>query len=392
VSSFVAAITEDDATLLEADIYELLQAKFEGWEPAEGNLEVWLTKAYVRLASTVRDQAAETSAAIFKKFGETIISLPPTTAVPASVTSTWIMVDDAGYTIDAGTKVAIPVAGDDSRAFEVVEAVTIPPGSNATADGEVLLRSVNPGAADNGLSADADPIDSTPATSAVELIELDGVTSGGVDEEEEDEYLERLKEHLQLISTSLVIASDFEIDTRAWPGVARDKCVPGYNPEDKTTDNPLTVCNFPIDLAGEPLSAPVRAEITAHHEASVPSGVDIFVVEPDYTEVDVTVKVAVEVGYDPSTVVAAVEARLNEYLSPANWGLPKVGDGAAVGWDNVLKVYFLELVSEVDRVGGVNRVVSLQLAEHGDPPGTADVSLAGVAPLARPGDIEVSAE
>jgi hypothetical protein len=386
--TFTEALIDNDPSTLEQGVIEEIEAAFEEWEPAAGNLDSWLIKAFARIASTVRDQAAVTSAALFKKFGETIVSVPPILAAPATATSTWVLVDNSGYTIPAGTEVSIAGSGDESFAFRVVADVTVEPGKTETEEGEVVLEAIEPGEAANGLTAAPDPIS---AISFVESVALVGATSGGVDEEDEDAYLERLTEALQLLSLSLIVQRDFEIDARAIAGIARALCIPGYNAE-KAKEEPLAVTVIPVDENGAKLSAPVKEELQERQEAKVPSGVLNFVADPTYTKIDVETKVTALPGFDPEAVKAAVEARLAEYLNPANWGLPTFGDTSSTGWVNQTTVYLNELISEVDRVQGVGRVVSLKLAKGGGSKEAKDVALEGIAPLTEAGTLTVTAE
>lgn len=388
MSAFVEAVTDSDADLLEQQVYDEIEAAFEGWIPAAGGLEVWLTKAFARISSTVREQAAETSAAAFKKFGETIANVPPILPAPATVASTWTMVNNSGYEIPAGTQVAIPANGEESAGFEVAEAVTVEPGETATAAGGILLVAVEPGTAGNGLSEAPELIDTL---AYVESIALTGVSSGGVDEEDEDAYLNRLTEELQLLSLSLIVQRDFEIDARAVAGVARALCIPGFDAEKETEENPLTLTVFPVDENGAALSAGVKEELQERQAAKVPSGVVNYVADPTFTAIDVTTEIVVLPGFDPEATVAAVEARLADYLSPATWGTLGVGDAStSTGWVNATKVYFFELSSEIDRVPGVDRVISVKLAETEGELKAEDVTLKGPAPLAEPGTIVVS--
>jgi len=354
VSNFVEAIVEIDSDLLEQGVYESIESQFEEWEPAEGNLETWLTKAYSRIASVVLDQAAVTSAAAFKRFGQTIAKVPPIVAAPATATSTWTMTDDAGYTIPDGTQVSVGLSGDETFGFVVVGEVTVPPGETTTAAGAVLLQAVEPGEAANGLSAEPTLID---ALAFIDSVALVGTTSGGVDEENEDDYLKRLTEALQLLSLSLIVPRDFEIDARAVAGVARALCVPGYKPVGETTGNPLVVTVIPVDAAGANLSVPVKEELLARQQAKVPSGVTVYVADPSHTKIDVFASVTAQPGFESAAVAGAVDARMSAYLSSANWGVPSSGE--STGWQNWSKVYFNEVISEVDRVTGVDRVVSV---------------------------------
>ena len=385
MSEFVSPFEENDASIIEQQINEALAEKFEGWSPAEGSPTTWLIKAFARISSTVKDQASVTAAAVFKRFGETIARVPPILAAPATVGSTWTMVDNAGYTIPAGTQVTIAAAGDVVVGFETSEAVTVDPGDTTAS---VALRAIEPGEAANGLTADPHLRD---ALFFVDKVESDGTTANGVDEEEEDAYLNRLTEAMQLFSDSPIVPRDWEIDARADAGVARALCLPGYDAEKEEDEQPLTVTVVPVDEDGLALSAGAREKLQERQAAKTLSGVLNFVAVPTYTEIDVEVDVTVLAGFDAAAVVAAVEARLTAYLSPANWGLPTIGASTSVDWENQETVHLNELISEVDRVGGVGRVVTLKLAESGDPLAAADVALAGVAPLTEPGEIEATA-
>lgn len=355
MSDFVPILGEASASEYEQGVNEALEARFEGIEFAEGDPFTWLKKAFARIGASFFDMAALMSKEAFKKFGETVVAVPPIQAAPATGLSTWTMADSLGHEIEAGTVVNIQSLGE-SVGFKTIGDVVIPPGSTTAS---IPLEAVIPGEAGNGLSADPELND---AIADVASITLEGVTANGVEAEEEDAYLGRLVEALQLLSLALILPRDFEIDARAVAGVARAKCIRNYKPADKSTNNPLMQTVFPVDASGLPLSAPVKAELLARQQEKLVSDVIHWVEDPEYTTVDVSVTFAVRSGFDSATVVAAVLARLAEYLSPANWGLPNFGDTSnSGGWENQTKVYKNELISEVDRVGGVERVETLLL-------------------------------
>lgn len=383
MAEFVAIESDVTAADLEQEVKEALEAAFEGLTFPEGDLLDWLIKIFSRLGQEVTEQASALSKAAFKRFGEAVVSVPPVQAAPASVTSVWTMIDASGYTIPAGTQVAIEASGDESIGFETTEEVTIPPESTKA---EVPLQAIEPGEDGNGLTADPQLID---ALSYVSSITLEGeTTSGGVDEEEEDDYLDRLVETLRLLSLSLIVADDFEIDARAVSGIARCKAIEAYNAEAEE-EEALAVSVFPIDENGEALSEAVKEELAERQQAKIPSGTVLYVADPTYTEIDVTATVTIQSGFDPATVLAAVQERLEAYLDPANWGTPSQGDESGSGWDNRTTVYYFELVSEIDRVAGVDRVASLKVAKHEEALGEADVELPGKVPLTQPGTLSV---
>lgn len=384
MSEFATTQGEIDASELEQEAEEQLEAQFEGLKFPEGALLTWLIKIFARFAETVFGQAAALEKGAFKRFGEAIVSVPPIQAAPAAVESVWTMVDNAGYTIPAGTQVEIAATGDERIGFETTEEVVVEPGATKAT---VPLQAIEPGEEGNELTAAPQLVD---ALTFVESIALEGTTSGGVNEEEEDAYLNRLVETLQLLSLSLIVGRDFEIDARAIAGIARAKCLEAYNAE-AGKEEALSVSVYPVDENGEALSAAVKTELKERQQAKVPSGVDVYVADPEYTELDITASVTVLSGFDAASVLEAVKARLGEYLSPAKWGLPQSGDTASgSGWENVTHLYYNEVISTIDQVAGVDRVVSLQIGKHGAELGEVDVELAGAVPLSKPGTFTIT--
>src|ERR1044072_1421370 len=144
-AEFVAAVEATDAGAIEQQIHDELRVAFSDWAPAASGLDSLLIKAPARLHATVKDTAASTSAAMFKTVGDLRARVPPILAAPATGTSTWTMVDDAVFSIPAGTRIKVPAAGDKSLGFEVVEEVVVPPGSTTTAAGGVSPRAMGPG-------------------------------------------------------------------------------------------------------------------------------------------------------------------------------------------------------------------------------------------------------
>lgn len=385
---FVELFSETNPDTIEAEVYEQLEAQFEDWEPAAGGLETWLTKAYVRIAASVFDLASVVSREAFKTFGETIVKVPPILAAPATAQSTWKLIDDKGHTIEDGTLVRIEATGDESLSFRVVGDVEVPPESDETAAGEVLLEAVKPGEAYNGLAATPEPQSSV---AFVDSIALTGATSGGVDAEDEDAYLTRLTEELQTLTLSAVLPRDYEILSRRAAGVARATALDNYDADSEETEQPLVISVAVVDADGGALSEGVKDDVKALLEERSLSNVVTFVIDPTFTKVKAKATIVVAASFDPATVVAAAEARLAAYLSPANWGIPFTGGPSTSTWQNQTTVYLNEVLAEVDRVQGVSRVVGVELAKGAGALGKSDVELAGPAPLTEPGTLEVVA-
>ncbi len=380
-------IENDPQTILES-MHADIRARFEDWDPTRAGLAKWIMETGARTHSTTREQFASVAKAVFKKFGETIAEVPPTLPAPATATSTWTLIDTEGHTIEAGTLVSVAIDGDNVRIFEVLSDVVVAPGSAVTKAGEVLLQDTESGAEGNKLTAAPQPYSSVAFVDSIALV---GETSGGVDAEDEDEYVVRLREELQLRSLSLILSRDFEIDATAIPGIERALCIPGYDNEAKKENVPLCFTVVPIDDAGIESSAGVQKELAERQEAKLISGVNYFVGKPTYTEVDAEVAAKVAAGFDPETVKAAIAARLAALLSAANAGRPSAGDASnSTGWEPISHIYVNEVISELDKVAGVDRVVSVKLAKHLAALKAEDVELAGVAALPKAGTLTVS--
>jgi hypothetical protein len=127
--TFVAVDFATDADQLADDAVDYLRAAMPGWEPADGNLEVWILQAVARQVAELTAVAADVPAAIFRQFGTQLVGLAPQAGARATLTSFWTARDNLGYTIPAGTQVAYRVTGDDLIVFEVVGDTVITPGA-----------------------------------------------------------------------------------------------------------------------------------------------------------------------------------------------------------------------------------------------------------------------
>jgi hypothetical protein len=344
------------------------------------------------MAAELRDLASQVPTAIFRYFGATVLGIPPIDAAPATVPSTWTMVDNAGYTIPAGTQVTIAASGSDLYGFEVITDVVVPPGNLTTAAGEVELQALIAGADANALSAAPQPVDSLAYVASIVLV---GATADGVDAELDADYLDRLVQELELLTPRPIVADDFATIWRiTTPGVHRSLGLDGYDPVAHTYNNERTVAIVGLDDAGEAVSPALKTAgqalfaVGGPYEREANFIVNTF--DPSYTNIDVSTQVVVEDGWDDATVIAAVEAALADYLSPANWGRRSEREalGASLetdSWEDEGTVYYLEVAQVINNVDGVDRIVALTVDG-----GIADIVLTGPASLTRPGVITVT--
>ena len=387
MADFVSLQEELDPVAAEEAITEAIQERFPDWIPAEGNLEVWQNRAIARILANLSSLASRMGEEALRGWGETMEGVAPIAASPATADSTWTFGDTDGHTISPGTQVTVARTATESYAFEVANEVVVAPGSAATAAGAVQLVAVLPGADANGLTGTATLADAIPGDPAIVLT---GPTSGGVDDEDPSDYMARLLADLQLKSELLVIPRDFEADALNVPGVARSLAVPGLNPDDSSTGNPLMVAVFVADANGDALSSGVKNTLKARQEAKLPLNTVVKIGDPTHNAVKVSASFTVLAGSTPSGVEDAVEAAIADYLQPWNWGRPSDGEHGG-DWVQSAAVRRFELVSLVDRVPGVDYVTALTLALQAGSLGTSDVTLTGLAPLTTPGTITATA-
>ncbi|HXI18847.1 MAG TPA: baseplate J/gp47 family protein [Chloroflexota bacterium] len=387
--TYIDVTVETDPELLAQEALEYLAVVVPGFDPAEGNLEQWLVRAQARIAAEVRDLAADVPAAIFRKFGADLVNLPPVDAAPARVASTWTMRDTAGYTIPSGTVVSVKVTGDQSFPFQTVADVTVAPGASVTAAGAVLLEQVldteagGGGASASGVTATATLVDVLDFVLEPNGIALVGATYGGADAEEDDAYLNRLRRKLQLLSPRPILPRDFAVLAQDVAGVWRALAIDLYDPAFPDVQTARAVSIAAVGTTGVGVAQSVKDAVKAYLETMREANFRVFTIDPTSTAVGVTATVKAKAGAITSEVDTAVTAALTAYLSPATWGIPTDGDGR--DWVNVAAVYYLEVATVINNVENVDRITALTV--NG---GTADVALAGKAPLPSVGVIDVT--
>lgn len=381
--SFDSLEIETNPDAIREGLYDQLAAAFPGWEPAEGNLEVWIARWMAEVVPDLAELVVQYSDEFFYGFGEEIIGLPPIAAATAKSTATITFVDNAGYTLPQGTQLEVAVTGSDKVGFRTMADATAPPGSTAVS---VAVETLLEGDEGNGLEGEAQPV---AALAYVDSVELDAPAAGGTAAEDPSDYRNRLIEELRLQAPRPIIPEDFAIIARRVAGVARSTAIDGYNPDDDTSDNERMITVAVADEAGEPLSAPAKAAIEALLEAYREINFVVHVIDPTYTEIKVDVDVVALPGYAAAAVDAAVTAALEAFLDPARWGQRDTERESFAVWSNTPVAYRNDLIWLVRNVPGVGHVADLQLAKEGNALGTADVTLDGVAPLAQPGTITV---
>lgn len=362
-------ITSDAESLVDGAM-ERLQEQWTDWVPNDADLEVILIEALGPIAQDALEVAASVPESVFRQYGTELVGEAYQTAQSATGAATFLAVDSAGYdSADAAAPdteglVQIAIGG---VAFETDEPVRIAPGSDQVT---VAITATDPGAAGNDLTGTAELI---TALAWVDLITVDGPTANGIDGEDDEEYVDRLSDALQLRAKTLVTGRDFEIEALQNPQVGRAVAIVG-------TARQVTVAI--TDPEGEPTTQATKDAVEADYDLYRQVNTTYSVVDPTYTDIDVSYDIVILPGYDIPTVQASLESAVAQWLDPFNWGRPlDVQASESDVWvlDNTVR--YNELVRVIS-VAGVRYVRDVTLDG-----GRADVALPGTVALTRPGTI-----
>jgi hypothetical protein len=384
LSDYISLPIETDPEDILDDAYSHLQAVIPGWVPADGNLDVWLLQSISAIAAESRDVASDVPRSIFRWFGANLVKLPPVDASAATSQTTWTLIDNLGHTIPAGTLVGIPDATGEIIPFETREDVVVYPGTSATAAGAVGITAVTPGTESTNLGTGGSVIQLLDPLDFVNTVTLTATTSGGVDAESDEDYLNRLAAQLQLLSPRPILPNDFAVFARNVSGVWRATSIDGYNPNTGTFNNPRTITIAAVDENGNAVSTAVKNAIDADLQARREVNFLVFVTDPTYTTIAVTYRVQALSSYTIALVKSEVDASLAGYLNPGTWG---IAEGDSRSWISRNIVRYLEIAQVINDVRGVDYIVSLTIGVQGGAMSTADVTLTGVAPLPRVGTL-----
>lgn len=365
-----------DLTLLDLDAQELTDqaitdatTKLPEWVPREGHTEVVLLESQALIT-------AELVYAVNRLPGAVLDSLlalyglerdPGTPAVGAVTFTTSAATD---VLVPAGTRLRLIYDQGDASVDLLTDAdLLIAAGTGAAA---TAVTAVENTAAINGLTGDLELVDSLVA---IDTVTLADPVAGGVDPEDTPAYQARGANLFRRLVSTLVLPEHFTAAALEEPAVARATTVDLYNPDADPAgvpgDHPGHVTVAAAGTAGTPLTPEAATTLTASLEGKALASLEVHVIAPTVTDVDVTATITTAPGHVPAEVEAAAATAVAEYLTPDSWA-----------WGDA--VYRNELIALLDRVAGVDRVVDLTAP-------AADVQLAGVAPLARAGVVTITA-
>lgn len=363
-SAYEPPDVELDEQAIAQQVFDDLATRSPGWTANDGNLDTWLIEAFSAVASAIRTLAADVPAAIFRTYGTQILGIVIRPPLAAQGTAHIEVIDAQGYTVQAGTQIALYATGDQQIGFETASDLTIAPGDFF---GDVAISALVDGSLGNGLSGQADVLD---PINWISLVTVADPTYGGDDGQTDNDYLDNLSVLLKLVAIRPILPQDYATIALQNPSVGRAIAMDGYNPDDGSWGNERMVTLVLTDMDGQPVASDVKADIQAQLEAAREVNFVVNIMDADYQTIDVDVAANGFPQFMNSVVQNNIVAELGNFLSPALWRLGSLSADMAAGevipppsetYDpdapasrQVIRVN--EIVADIDRVQGVDWV------------------------------------
>ena len=212
--SFITVdVVTDPTTLLDTGVdsmnAKLAAAGYPGWSAGDATGIVLLLATVSEIAASLGNQAAVVFPAIWRVFGTQFLGLTYQMGLPATVLSVWSFTSPAptgGYTVLQGTTVTI----DGVAFYTQSDTVTDTGATSAT----IMLVAAQSGTAGDGLGGVGvgaprvelqDGIDWVAAGG----VTVEGVTSGGADQESDTDFQDRCVAAVALQAPRPLVAPDF---------------------------------------------------------------------------------------------------------------------------------------------------------------------------------------
>jgi hypothetical protein len=361
----------------------VMQTVWPGYSPEGGATPEWVqAQIFAAWAANCAQLCTLGGSALFRQFGTQLLALPYEPGSAAAAVAQITATDTSGYVLPAGTQITLTL-GAVQVGFQTVSSLQIPAGSLT---GTVPVAAVLPGSAFNGATNPAATVAQIDWVASVSVLTP---SSGGVDQETDDDYQARLAAMLQLLAPRPITAADYATMALSFipaPGsteqeVGRATAIDGYDPPSGTYGNEREVTVCVTDPNGIALNAATMSAVAQWLTSLREANFLVNVVAPNYTTVYVACTVVATAGYPATVVQANVQAALLNFLTPANFGTPSQ---MVSGWENTTNVYLSVVESVVQGAAGVDHIPAGTLAvDVRSPPTntTADLALTGAFPL-----------
>lgn len=331
-----------DANDIAARAFDNIAARFPEWTPREADLPVVLIEA-------MATEVAETVYALNRVpdlIAERIVGLFGITrndAIEPRGRATFTLTPGTGdRTIPAGTRLTI---GTDGPTLATVTDLTI---TQAAGTGSVDVVGVGIESADYNNTPTGTGLLLADAVAYVDRVTLTGALTGGVPAEDDNAFMDRAMSVLSRLTDTLVTIRDFTAAALEDPRVAQVQPWDRHMPDSfLVVQGALTL--FVVGPGGATLSDADLKSVRDSLQARAISNLRVYVANATLAAVDVTSTITLMPGYAEADVVPAVNAAIAEALSPV-----KAENGATV--------YRNEIVATIDRVDGVDHVVTVTLS------------------------------
>ena len=374
----------DTQTLVTRALATARAGRLSDWIPREGQTETILLELLAQIVAELgyclNQVPGYVVEVLLRLFG---LTRDPGQSARTQVTFTTALSSTA-VTIGAGALVVlVPGDGGLPVTFATTDTVTVAAGDRAVT---VAAAATGVGAGVNGTPAGT-PLTVLSAISYVDAAVLAAEVTGGTDPEDSAAFLTRGTPRLSRLVETLVAPAHFTAAALETPGVVRALTVDRFNADAGTAAGaPGTVLGH-VSVAvagahGSHLAAGDLEDLRAGLQAAAFVLLTVHVVNADIITVDVAATVVAQAGFSAADVRQAATVALGAYLDP---------DSAA--WGGI--IYVNEVISLLDGVIGVDRVVSIDALRPTGAPGTpgapvTDLHLTGVAPLPRVGTVTLT--
>jgi hypothetical protein len=394
------ALVDDPDALLEVGV-DYMESSIDGFRARPGNVETILLEANSQIGAEIVAQAAQVPPLAFAYLGESLFGIAINDAVAATATATITWAADApAVMLAAESMISVAHPSGEALVFTTDDDVVAIEGGGQNSVGVTALEA---GSAANGAFGVAELIDIVEGVESIVV----STASGGVDEESESDYLDRLADALTLLAPRPILPRDFATMARQVPGVGRATAIDLYQPgvndgppgpvgeplspnADGETGVPRCVTVAITAEQGQPPALELMQSVWALLDARREVNFLAYAISAKYTTVDVQATVVAFPGYTRADVEASAIAMVQAWLNPDAFGQPTATSEASDLWvaDTTVRLY--EAVDWINRAVGVSYVESVQLRKQGDAFAAADVELDGVVALPLAGAITIT--
>ena len=345
-----------------------LQSRWPDWNPTATNVEMAILEALaIEVGETVFTINRLPSTMVY--YLMSLYGIERYSGSPPSVDVTFTAQDDVGYTVPAGTEIALLIPNGEYMSFYTDLDLVIPAPMTT---GTVVATATEYTNIANGLASGTEAVMVTSVSGIDSAVTASEVYGGDIPETD-DVFRQRGIQRLQRLVDTLVIPEHFTQAALENTSVVRATTIDNWNINNESSpgDDPgyVTVIVYGDGYALTTEEKDALAESLASRAAA---NLEVIVADPTLSEIDITVEIVPVNGYSSSAVINAVTVRLNDYLSVYNWE-----------WAGTVRRN--ELISVIDQVPGVDYVASLTTP-------AADVELSGEYVLVTPGTFDVSVE